>query len=699
MTGHRDVVHIDITEDIGVVTIDNPPVNALCASVRSGLSSAMAKLGAREHVKAVILRSRGRCFSAGADIREFAKPAIGPALPLVCDAIESCPKPVIAAIGGPALGGGLEAALSAHYRLASGAAQFALPEVKLGLLPGAGGTQRTPRLIGVREALELALGGDAVTASRARSIGLIDEVVAAGDLDRAAMAFARKLVGEGGVRTRPTRERSWTARDREAGEDALNRASSSRENATFAKSRIIEALRASLTLSFDEGMRRERALFLECMHSPEREALTHIFFAEKKSGRPKGGTVQPFGRIGVMGGGAMGAGIAASALLAGLRVDLVEVSDEAARRAREKVMSFTRRSLAKQETSPQAAQNEIENRFYAGCEVDRFGGSDVVIEAVYEDMDVKKSVFERLSAIVRADALLATNTSYLDVNEIARATTRPERVVGLHFFSPAHIMKLVEVIEADASSDVAIDTALALSRALGKIPVLARVCDGFIGNRIQFSYRQAADHMMEDGASPYEIDAAVRNFGFRMGPYQVSDLAGGDIGWATRKRKAKFRDPSERYVAIPDRLCERGWFGQKTGKGYYVYEEGERGGVPNPELPAIIEEERRAKGVTPRPFVEREIVNRYVCAMINEGARVIEDGVAARPSDIDVVFVNGYGFPRERGGPMKYADTLGLKTVLSMLRRFETENSLFWRPSPLIAKLADAGETFESMNG
>lgn len=691
--------------DILVVTIDNPPVNALGVDVRRGLTAAIDAAGADAAVKAVLIVGSGKTFIGGADIREFGKPPMKPFLPDVCNGIEACSKPVIAVIHGAALGGGLEIALAAHYRLALPAAKLGLPEVALGLLPGAGGTQRTPRLIGAAAALDLMLSGRHVGAAEAANLGLVDRVVDSADPLAAGLAYAQELV-QGGAPVRRTRDATQladTAAQR-AAIDSARAETAKKSCGLFSPLKIVDAVQGALELPFDEGQALERKLFLECLDSPQRAGLVHAFFAERETARApetRSAKPRPIERIGVVGGGTMGAGIAVAVLDAGLPVTMIERDDEALARGRKHIEKVYDGLIAKGRITPEA-KNATMVRFNGSTSYDALAQADLVIEAVFEDMAVKHAVFAELDRVCKPGAVLATNTSYLDINEIAAAISRPQDVVGLHFFSPANIMKLLEiVVPAKVANDV-VATAFDLAKKLRKVPVRAGVCDGFIGNRILAVYGQAAHAMMEDGASPYQIDKALRDFGYPMGPFQVSDLAGGDIGWATRKRRAPTRDPRARYVQIADRLCERGWFGQKTGRGYYLYPDGARVGTPDPEVEAIIDAERARAGTlsgkAPRSFSDAEIVRRYLAAMINEGANVVHQKIALRPLDVDVTFVHGYGFPRYRGGPMHYADTVGLPTILADIREFAKEDPLFWQPSPLLVELVDKGANFASLN-
>lgn len=684
-----------------LVTVDNPPVNALGVDVRRGLAAAIEHAEANAAVQAVLIVGAGRNFIAGADIREFGKPPQPPALPDVCNRIEACHKPVIAAIHGAALGGGLEIALAAHYRLAVTGAKLGLPEVQLGLLPGAGGTQRTPRLIGAEAALSLMLSGRHVGAAEALKLGLIDRAGASDDILAEGLAYAQELLASH-AHVRRTRDAQGLA-DRAAAQAAIDAAraeTAKKSRGLFSPLKIVDCVQAALDESFDEGLRFERKQFLACLESPQRAGLVHAFFAERevqKAPETKSAAPRAIETVGVIGGGTMGAGIAVAVLDAGLPVTMIERDDAALARGRAHVEKVYDGLIAKGRMKPEA-KAQILARFSGSTSYDALANADLVIEAVFEDMAVKQAVFAELDRVCKPGAVLATNTSYLDIDAIAASITRPQDVVGLHFFSPANIMKLLEVVVPEAVNADVVATAFDLAKKLRKVPVRAGVCDGFIGNRILAVYRTAADHLMEDGASPYQIDKAVREFGFPMGPYQVVDLAGGDIGWATRKRRAATRDPNARYVQIADRLCERGWFGQKTGRGFYLYPEGARTGVPDPEVEAIIAAERERAGITPRTFSDEEVIRRYMAAMINEGANVVFEKIALRPLDVDVTLLYGYGFPRYRGGPMKYADTVGLANVLADIREFAKEDPLFWRPSPLLVELVERGADFSSLN-
>ncbi|WP_368621770.1 3-hydroxyacyl-CoA dehydrogenase NAD-binding domain-containing protein [Paraburkholderia sp. BR13444] len=686
---------------IFLVTIDNPPVNALNAAVRRGLMEAIDKAESDDQVEAVMLIGAGRNFIGGADIREFGKPPLPPSLPDVCNRIESCSKPVVAAIHGAALGGGLEVALAAHYRLAVAGAKLGLPEVELGLLPGAGGTQRTPRLIGARAALDLILSGRRVDAKEARDLGLVDRLGASEETLTEGLAYTQELLALK-AQPRPTREAKGledTAASLAAIEDA--RAAVTRKSrGLLSPFKILEATQAAIEQPFAEGMRTERRFFLECMDSPQRAGLVHAFFVEREAVKlPETRQAAPrrIETVGIIGGGTMGAGIAVAVLDAGLPVVMIERDEASLSRGRAHIENVYDGLVARGRMSADA-KSSVMNRWRGSTTYESLADADVIIEAVFEDMAVKEAVFAQLDRVAKPGAILATNTSYLDIDAIAATLSRPQDVIGLHFFSPANVMKLLEVVVPKRVSADVVATAFELAKKLRKVAVRAGVCDGFIGNRVLAVYRAATDHMMEDGASPYQIDKAVRDFGFPMGPFQVTDLAGGDIGWATRKRRAATRDPKARYVQIPDRLCELGWFGQKTGRGYYRYTNGSRVGATDPDVQAIIDAERRRAGVTPRSFSDEEIIRRYMAAMINEGANVVHERIALRPLDVDVTFLHGYGFPRFRGGPMKYADTVGLASVLDDIRQFAKEDPQFWRPSTLLVDLVERGADFASLN-
>ena len=697
----RPLVATERRDRISLVTIDNPPVNALAVDVRRGLLAAILAAETDDATEAILICGFGRNFCGGADIREFGGAPQSPSLPELCAVIECCNKPVVATIQGVALGGGLEIALSAHYRLAVATAKLGLPEVLIGLMPGSGGTQRTPRLIGAEAALDLCLSGRHVGAAEALHLGLIDRLGAGADALADGVDYARELIAARAP-VRRTRDATRLA-NRNASYAAIAGArarTADKNRGLFSPMKIVEAVAAAIDLSFDDGMAFERRCFLQCMDSPQRAGLIHAFFAERvvlKSFETERVRSRPVNSCAVVGGGTMGSGITVAMLDAHIPVTMIERDEKSLSMGRARVEKVYDDLIAKgrMATSAKTAAMAL---FSGSISYDALADVDVVIEAVFEDMGVKKTVFADLDRACKNGAVLATNTSYLDVDEIARSTARSGDVLGLHFFAPANVMKLVEIVVPATARAAAVGTGFELAKRLGKVAVRAGICDGFIGNRIFAASRKAADYMLEDGASPAQIDRAMRDFGFPMGPFQVSDLAGLDIGWATRKRKASTRDPHERYVQIADRICERGWFGQKTGRGFYLYPGGARTGVQDPEVAAIIDAERKRAGVTPRNFTDEDIVRRYLAAMINEAADVVQQRIALHPHDVDVVFLHGYAFPRYRGGPLRYADTIGVATVLSDIRIFAQDDPYFWQPSPLLIELVGRGDDFASLN-
>ncbi|MFV8558134.1 FAD-dependent oxidoreductase [Sulfitobacter sp. SBS6] len=682
--------------DVAVLRIKNPPVNALSHAVREGLVAGMAQAEADDGVKAVVIVGEGRAFIAGADITEFGKTPLEPFLPDVCKRIEDSSLIVVASMHGVSLGGGLEIALSAHYRVAQPSAKVGLPEVHLGLIPGAGATQRLPRLIGVDPSLDLITSGRQVKAAEAESLGIVDQVTE-GDPEDVGVAYAENLIATNAPR-RPVSEMAAPAPiDWDAAYDGTLK----KGRGQISPAQAVRAVQAAAELPFDEGMLAERKIFMELMETDQRQGMIHAFFSERAVGNlPELKGVEPraLQSIGIIGGGTMGAGIATAALLAGFNVVLIEMKEDAAEAARGRIAGNLSGALKRGKITQMKYDAMTNTALEVSINYDSLASVDLVIEAVFEDMGVKKEVFGKLDAVCKPGAILASNTSYLDVDEIAASTSRPADVIGLHFFSPAHIMKLLEVVVAEKTAPDVVATGFALGKALNKISVRAGVCDGFIGNRILATYRTAADHMVLDGASPFQIDKALVDFGFAMGPFAVGDLAGLDIGWATRKRKAATRHPAERVPTYPDKICEAGNFGQKTGKGYYIYEAGSRGGVPNPEVSELIAAERAERGITPRDFTDAEIVRRYMAAMVNEAAKVVGEGIAKRPLDVDMVLLFGYGFPRYWGGPMKWADLQGLPALLADIESYAKEDAWFWEPAPLLKQLVAEGRNFDDLN-
>ncbi len=680
-------IRYELVDRIAVITVANPPVNALSHAVRQGLVEAVLRFRKDDADIAIILGD-GRLFIGGADISEFGKPLKAPSLPEVVSDIEACPKPIIAAIHGTALGGGLEVALGCHYRLAMPGTKLGLPEVTLGILPGAGGTQRTPRLVGFDAAADMITSSKPILAEKALEIGLVDRI-GQGDLRDAALAYADDMRGA------PARQTGAMAAPVPGTDLAARRtALTKRIRGEVAPLVALDAIEASTRLSFRDGLAEERRLFMHLMDTPQRAGLIHAFFSERavtKVDGLKGVAPRDIAHVGVIGGGTMGAGIATAALLAGLRVTLVERDNAPADRARATIGSNL--DAAQKRGKLKGARESVDKALNIALDYEALSDADLIIEAVFEDMEVKRDVFQALDNVAKAGAILATNTSYLDVNQIAQATTRPQDVVGLHFFSPAHIMRLLEVVVADQTAPDVTATAFALAKRLGKVAVRAGVCDGFIGNRILSTYRAAADHMVLDGASPYDIDRALRDFGFAMGPYQVSDLAGLDIGFATRERKAANAHPRDRRPVFADALYHAGRLGQKAGRGYYDYSE-DRKGREDPEALRIIAEAQTSQ----RSFSADDMVRRYMAAMVNEAAKVVDEGIAARPLDVDVVLLHGYGFPRWHGGPMHWADAQGLERVLQDIARFAQDDDHFWQPAPLLTKLVADGRSFADLN-
>ena len=637
---------VSITRDgsVAIVTIDNPPVNAAGHAVRLGLSDAVATCDADPTVTAVVLACAGRTFVAGADIREFGQVPQPPHLPDVVSEIEGASKPWVAAIHGTALGGGLELAMGCHGRVATASARMGLPEVNLGLIPGAGGTVRLPRLVSPVLALTMAAGGKPITAAEALEAGLIDVIAPEGALLAEAVALARAIQAPC-----PTLSRAAPAPDDafDGAADKLTARARGQQSITVA----VEAIRRALTVPADEALAAERDAFLDLRASPQSAALRHIFFAERATlSDPRVKVApRPVTRVGVVGGGTMGAGIAAACLLADLPVTMVERDAAAAQAGADRVQGILADSLSRGLLSADR-HRDLTDAFATSDRTDALSDVDLVIEAAFEDMTVKKAIFADLDRVTRPDAILATNTSYLDVNDLAAGTADPSRVIGLHFFSPAHIMKLLEIVVPEAVADDVVGTGAALSKRLRKIGVLAGVCDGFIGNRVMSAYRREGDYLLIDGAMPWQVDAAMKDYGFAMGLFEMQDLAGLDIAWAMRKRRAATRDPAERYVTIADQLCEAGRFGRKTGAGWYDHGSGP--GKPDRVVEELILAERARLGQEPQSFTNAQIMERILGTMVTEARALLAEGIAQQASDIDVVMVNGYGFPRWRGGPM-----------------------------------------------
>ena len=693
ITAINETVSVERVGDIALICIDNPPVNATGQAVRQGLQDAVTRLNAEGTAKVIAIYAAGRTFVAGADIREFGKPFTPPSLPDVFDRIEASAIPVICVMHGTALGGGMELGLSAHARVGIEGLRCGLPEILLGLLPGAGGTQRMPRLTGIPFALDMILSGRQVPAAEALEAGVIDRLETGAPREVALAAAADAIAGM--LVTRRTDQLVTTPDDAVLAETAERLRKT--QGHLFSPHKCVEAVAAS-TLPFAEGVKIEREGFLACMDTPQRAGLIHAFFGERAvSNIPEAkGPAREIARVGVIGGGTMGSGIATSCLLAGLPVTLVEVVQDGLDRGVSTITANLDGAVKRGKLSA-AKRDATLAMLSPTLDMGALAKVDLVIEAVFEDMGVKKDIFGKLDRICKPGAILASNTSYLDVNEIAAATSRPQDVIGLHFFSPAHVMRLLEIVVADRTAADVVASGFALAKRLKKVGVRAGVCDGFIGNRILAHYSKTAAYLVLDGASPQQVDDALEGFGFAMGPHKVGDLAGLDIGWMTRKRKAATRDPKERYAgAVADRICEEGWFGRKAGQGYYVYEG--KSVTPNPAVEGFIAAERDKAGITPRAFTDAEIVDRYMTAMISEAARVVEDGTALRPLDVDMVFLFGYGFPRHRGGPLHYADTIGAAELVRRIRAYAQEDPFYWQVPTLLEKMAETGASFADMN-
>jgi 3-hydroxyacyl-CoA dehydrogenase len=688
--------NVDLRHDaeIAIVTVDNPPVNALKHEVRAGLAEALARTRDDAAVRALVIACAGRTFFAGADIAEFGKPPQPPGLGEVIGAIEAMPKPVVAALHGTAFGGGFEVALACHFRVAVPAARVGLPEVKLGLLPGAGGTQRLPRLVGPDKALRMIVTGGPIGAAEALADGIVDEL-AAGDLTTAAITFARRAAAEHRplrrLRDRDDRLAPIRADPRPFDEAAA--ALTRRLRGAEAPLACVEAVRNAFTLPFEEGLRRESELFRKLVAGDQSRAQRHVFFAEREAakvpGMPAETRPRPIACAVVLGAGTMGGGIAMCFANAGIPVTLIETGEDLLAKGRDRIAANYRATVARGGLTAEDMERRM-GLIGGTVGIAAAGEADVVIEAVFEDMDLKKRVFAELDRIARPGALLATNTSTLDVDAIAAATARPQDVVGTHFFSPANVMRLLEIVRGAKSAPDAIATALALARRLGKVPAVVGVCYGFVGNRMLARRSVEAERLLLEGAAPQEVEAALVAFGLPMGPFAMMDLAGLDVGWLIRKSRGE-------HAVIEDALCEAGHFGQKTGKGYFRYEAGSRTPLPDPEVEQIIVAAANRLGIARRKIDAAEIVERMVLPMINEGAHILDEGIAARPGDIDVIWVYGYGWPAWRGGPMYYADRLGLGHVrdrLSFYAERSSDESL--RPAPLIARLAAEGKGFAS---
>jgi 3-hydroxyacyl-CoA dehydrogenase len=689
------VVETERQGDVAIIRMDNPPVNALGHALRLGLEKAFAEANADAAVKAIVLTGTGRFFSAGADITEFKSEMKEPGLPTLIDKIEAGTKPVVAAINGTALGGGLELALGCHYRVAGkDVRQLGLPEIKLGIIPGAGGTQRLPRAVGVEQALQMITTGAFIDAKKGAAAGLIDKV-ADGDVIVAAVAFAKEQVGKP---ARRIGEKKIDKGSVPAGLFEKARGSLARHSSgPVAPKAAIDAVEASANLPLAEGNARERQLFRDAAASPYARALQYAFFAERQAANLPGigpdSKLRNVDTVGIVGAGTMGTGIGLAFLNGGFPVTIVETTQEALDRGVARVKDTLDANVKRGRiTEAQAADRFA--KLTPSLNLEDLGKTDLIIEAVFENLALKKEVFQKLDRIAKSGAILASNTSTLDVDQIAAATKRAGDVVGTHFFSPANVMRLLEVVRGRETAKDVLATTMKLGKRLKKLPVVSGVCDGFIGNRMLEKYTQQAYFLLDEGASPEQVDGALQRWGMAMGPFTMYDMAGNDIGWEIRKRRYRER-PDFVYSRVADRVCELGRFGQKTGKGFYRYEPGSRKPLPDPEVQDIIEKYRAEIGVKPRQISDEEIVQRCAYALANEGARILEEGIALRASDIDMVYLTGYGFPPYRGGPMFYADSVGLPKVLDAMRGFQKGyQGAQWKPAPLLVRLAEAGKRF-----
>ena len=689
--------------DVAVVTINNPPVNGLGHATRVGITKGLEQAGSDPSVKAIVITGAGKAFSGGADINEFGKPAAmaEPNLHSVILALEASDKPVVAAIHSIAMGGGLELALGCNYRIAAPGANIALPEVKLGILPGAGGTQRLPRVLGVETALNMIVSGEPVKSELLAQLPgqkLFDRMAKSPEsLLEEAIAFARSVADARPlprVRDLPCKHPLGDAYF----QFARNMVKGMAKNLP-APAKCVDAVEAATQNKFDDGLARERELFASLLISPESRALRHIFFSERAASKipdvPADTQQREIKSVAVIGAGTMGGGISMNFLNAGIPVTILEMKQEALDRG----VATIRKNYEAQVKKGKLKADKYEQRMsllkttldYAALK-----DADLVIEAVFEEMGVKQKVFEQLDAVMKPGAILASNTSTLDVNKIAAFTKRPQDVIGMHFFSPANVMKLLEVIRGEKTAKDVLATVMSLAKKIKKTAVVSGVCDGFIGNRMIEQYSRQAGFLLDEGALPAQVDRAIERFGFAMGPFRMGDLAGNDIGWAIRKRRA-VEHPDMKYSCTADKLCELGRYGQKTGAGWYDYQPGKRDAIPSELVNKMIEDHRKELGITPRKISDEEIVQRLVFSLVNEGARILEDGIASKASDIDMVYLTGYGFPIHRGGPMLYADQVGLFNVVQAMKRFQKnprDDQKFWEPAPLLARLAAEGKTF-----
>lgn len=691
-----DVVSYELVNNVAVISVNNPPVNALSQAVREGILDAVTT-AQEDASEAIVLHCEGRTFIAGADITEFGKPPQEPGLPSVLSAIENSSKPVIAAIHGTALGGGFEVALACHYRCAIASAKVGLPEVKLGLLPGAGGTQRVPRIAGVKAALDMIASGNPIAAPRAKDMGLVDEIISADDLKAGAVEYGKALVKSGAPLKR-IRDITIDPANVEPGFfDAARERLARRARGQIAQDKIVSCIEAAVNLPMDEGLQRERELFRELVTSPESAAMRHIFFAERLAAKikdlPRDTPLRAVNKVAIIGGGTMGGGIAMCFANVGIPVLMLEIDDEALQRGMGIIEKNYKITMLKGKMTEDQLGQRI-GLITGTTDYADLGDVDMVIEAVFENLELKKEIFAKLDAVCKPGAILATNTSYQDVDAIAAATGRPQDVLGMHFFSPANVMKLLEVVRGEKTADDVLATTMAIGKRINKVCALSRVCYGFIGNRMLGGYGREAQMLLMDGCTPSQVDSALEKFGMAMGPLAMGDLAGLDVGYKARQGRTDLPDDPKLY-RMGTLLVEMGRYGQKTGSGFYKYDPETRARMADPEVEAMIKAEAAKIGIEQRDISDEEILQRCFYPLINEGARILEEGIAQRPSDIDVVYVFGYAFPVAKGGPMYYADQIGLKQVYDKICEFrDRDGEQYWQPAPLLKQLAEAGKTF-----
>lgn len=692
MVAVTDMVDFEKKDEIGLLVINNPPVNALSYNVRKGLAEGMEMAENDEGVKAIIIICQGRTFVAGADIREFGNAPKGPPVNPSA-AVEACSKPVIAAIHGTALGGGLELSMTCHFRVAISSAQFGLPEVKIGIIPGGGGTQRLPRIVGIDKALKLITSGDFIGTDEALADGLIDEIVD-GDLEAGAIAFARKVLADGRPLTkiRDRNEKLEAAKQNPDVFDNFRKKNARKFRGFEAPEACIKAVEGTTKLPFDEGIQLERDLFAGLVTGAQAFALRHYFFSERQVRKipdiPKDTPLLDIKTAAVLGAGTMGGGIAMNFVNVGIPVTLTETTQELLDRGLSVIKRNYDVTVSKGKLSPALVEERMA-LITGSIKLEDVADADIVVEAVYENMDLKKEIFTKLDGICKADAILATNSSALNIDEIASVTKRPESVIGLHFFSPANVMKLLEIVRGEKTSIPVLATSVALAKTIDKIGAVVGVCPGFAGNRMFGQRNREIQKILLQGATTAQLDKVIFEFGFPMGPFVLSDLVGLDIGWSKETSTGE---------TLRDRLCEAGRLGQKSGAGYYKYEEGSRVPIPDPEVDKLIKDFAIEKGYEPKEMTDQEIIEQCIYPVINEGAKILDEGIAVRPSDLDVIWVNGYGWPRYLGGPMYYGDQVGLDKVLEKIKAFQQRDGDIWKPSPLLEKLVTEGKKFADLN-